>query len=87
MRPNKTKIFIKVAYGYMESIIFTLAIVIVGIAATTSAILNQGDIDREAYFIGGPILIILGLLIFWRMIGRNYKKEYFAQLWSKNKIK
>ena len=87
MRPNKTKIFIKVAYGYMESIIFTLAIVIVGIAATTSAILNQGDIDREAYFIGGPILIILGLLIFWRMIWRNYKKEYFAQLWSKNKIK
>ena len=87
MRPNKTKIFIKVAYGYMESIIFTLAIVIVGIAATTSAILNQGDIDREAYFIGGPILIILGLLIFWRMIERNYKKEYFAQLWSKNKIK
>jgi len=87
MKPNKTKIFIKLAIAYIESIVLILALIIAGIAATASAIINQADIDRETHFIGGPIFIILGLLIFWRMIWRNYKKEYFAQLWSNNKVK
>jgi len=84
LKPNKVDIFVKVALSYFTASMMSIGLTFCGLAAIISIWTHPTGIDIKTNLIGGILMMVAGVLFFWKLIWRNYREEYFKELWKKD---